>query len=128
MKTLDELQYDAHKISHDKGWWEPYRNRNTDRALLVLEDGIAMTDDELVAKLALIATEVSEAIECVRDGDLETRITDTGKPEGLPTELADVVVRVMDLAWVLGFNLQQTIEQKMAYNKTRKHRHGGRRL
>lgn len=49
------------------------------------------------------------------------------KPEGIPAELADIVIRVMDCAVRYGIDLGAEIELKHAYNKTRPFRHGGKR-
>jgi NTP pyrophosphatase (non-canonical NTP hydrolase) len=48
------------------------------------------------------------------------------KPEGLGSELADVIIRALDTATALGFNMESEIALKMAFNKTRTHRHGGK--
>jgi NTP pyrophosphatase (non-canonical NTP hydrolase) len=73
--------------------------------------------------LANIHGEVSEALECVRDGYVIGYQTGE-KPEGLPSELADIVIRVADLCGHLGINLERAIEVKMQYNATRPHKHG----
>ena len=101
-------------MAKGKGWW----------------DGAMLDPNTLGAKLALIHSEVSEALECVRDGEMTGYLdaTKDGKPEGLPFELADVVVRVADLCGALGIDLDEAVTTKMAFNATRKHRHGGRRL
>jgi NTP pyrophosphatase (non-canonical NTP hydrolase) len=84
--------------------------------------------DYIVARLALIPTEVAEAIEEVRDGRgvTETYYNDDkpGKPEGVPSELADVVIRALDLAEEWGINLIEVIDEKLAYNATRARMHG----
>lgn len=49
------------------------------------------------------------------------------KPEGVPSELADIVIRVMDAAVEYGIDLNDEVELKLAYNRTRPHRHGGKR-
>lgn len=79
----------------------------------------------VLALLALVTSEVSEAVEEVRLGNFRQRI-ENGKPEGLPAELADVVIRVFDLAGGLGIDLVHAIETKIAYNATRPVRHGGK--
>lgn len=48
------------------------------------------------------------------------------KPEGFPIELADAVIRIMDLAERLGIDLAEMINLKMAYNSTREYMHGRR--
>lgn len=123
----------AHGMARSKGWWD-------DELGFVSSDGAPPTAEQrrdarlwmnpttAAAKLALIHSEVSEALECVRDGDLEVRIAESGKPEGLPSELADIVIRVADLCGAYGIDLGREIARKMTYNETRKHRHGGRLL
>ncbi|BCW61870.1 hypothetical protein [Arthrobacter sp. StoSoilB22] len=46
------------------------------------------------------------------------------KPEGVPSEIADVVIRCFDFAATEGFNLGQIIAEKIAYNSTRPFMHG----
>ena len=46
------------------------------------------------------------------------------KPEGVPSELADIVIRVMDIAEFYGIDLAQAILDKMEYNNARPYKHG----
>lgn len=46
------------------------------------------------------------------------------KPEGVPSEIADVVIRCLDFADAYGFNLGEIIAEKIAYNETRPYKHG----
>lgn len=80
----------------------------------------------VIVLLALITTEVAEAIEEVRAGRFREWSGENGKPEGLPAELADVVIRCFDLAEGLGIDLTGAIERKHAYNASRPARHGGK--
>ena len=67
-------------------------------------------------KLALIGTEVAEAIEWHRKG----------QPQELPHELADIVIRTMDLAESLGIDLASAILTKHEFNKHREIKHGNK--
>ena len=49
------------------------------------------------------------------------------KPEGIPIELADVIIRVLDLCGRYGIDIEAAIREKHAYNLTREHRHGGKK-
>lgn len=80
----------------------------------------------IVEKLALIHEEISEALGEIRSGHhpLEVYYRDDGKPEGLMVELADAVIRIADLAFLLDGDLEAAIEEKHAFNATRPHKHG----
>lgn len=79
-------------------------------------------------RLMLIVSEVSEALEEWRNGHAPNEVyVANGKPEGVPVELADVVIRIADLCGFYGIDLEAVIEQKAQYNATRAHMHGGKR-
>lgn len=101
----------------------------------------------VMSKLMLICTEVAEAAEVFRNAklfqDLDAcyeagdekgtyflRYTDRernpAKPEGFGSELADIVIRVFDLAEDLGIDLAAEIKRKMFFNESRAYRHGGK--
>ena len=106
------MQAAVHALAVRNGWW----------------DAPPDTPGELAAKLCQILAEVSEALECVRDGEMAVTVREDGKPEGFPTELADVVIMCMALADAMGIDLWAEIERKHAYNRTRTWRHGGKAL
>jgi hypothetical protein len=83
------LLREAHKIARSKGWW----------------DGVDAPEQvwaSVPEKIALIHSEISEALECAREGQMVTTLREDGKPEGFPSELADVVIRCYDLMGALG--------------------------
>jgi NTP pyrophosphatase (non-canonical NTP hydrolase) len=131
--TFEEMQEEAHRNALDKGFWE---NKN------------AVTS--LPEAIALMHSELSEALEEYRNTDIDVRnvyfpalmgkmpgpiIEDMVhwaeqgmKPEGVAIEFADCVIRIMDNCEALGIPLKTAIEMKMAYNRTRPYRHGGKRI
>ena len=62
-----------------------------------------------------------------------TRIVDglpkpvLGKPQGVASELADVLIRIFDMADELDIPLAEAVIRKHAYNQTRPYRHGGKK-
>ena len=79
-------------------------------------------------KMLLIVSEVIEAHDEIRNGqDLNRTLLDhKGKPLGLPSELADVVIRVADLCGILNIDLETIIKHKLEYNRSRGYKHGGK--
>lgn len=118
--AMRRLQTDIHQLALDKGWWDLLYDATC--------EGDGLRRRSIVESLALITCEVAEAVECVRDRQLETTVREDGKLEGLPSELADVVIRAFDLAGNLGIDLGDVILRKHEYNKSRPYRHGGKKL
>lgn len=100
----------CHRNAVSKEWWNP-----------------APTFPEA---LMLVVSELAEALEDYR-GTLEPKHiheTTTGKPIGIPVEMADVIIRVFDLCGGFKIPLAEAVALKMEYNKTRPIRHGGKKL
>ena len=99
----NNVAQDVHANAVDKGFW-PEEGRN---------------DGEM---LALIHSEISEALEAIRAGNPP----DDKIPEftGVEVELADAVIRIMDMAIARQWRVAEAIEAKMAFNKTRAFKHG----
>lgn len=85
-------------------------------------------DDVTVGdRLMLMVSELAEALEEFRDGRAVSLVYEkNGKPEGIPVELADVVIRIADFCGLYAIDLESALELKLAYNETRPYRHGGK--
>ena len=79
------------------------------------EKGFHSGDRSRAKVLALIHSEVSEALEADRND----------RPKGdYAEELADIVIRVLDHAEEEDINLEQRIYAKMRQNEQREYKHG----
>ena len=106
--TINNLIKNSYEIAKEKGWWDE--------------------DRDIPHILALIHSEVSEALEEYRDhGD---NIFEFGgrssNNHGFVFELADIMIRVADLAGKYNFDLERAIKEKTTYNSSRERRHGGK--
>lgn len=50
------------------------------------------------------------------------------KPEGVPSELADVIIRTLELCHAWGIDIDEAIRLKMVYNNIRGHMNGGKKF
>lgn len=135
METMEisTLQEESWRIAEDKGFHEA-RDSNTAIAL------------------SLIHSEVSEALEADRSGwddvelagdlhyqagkaetegeeELAELLEEAGEeimPDTIGEELADIMIRVADLAEEENVDLQQEVEKKMSINEDREEMHGGK--
>lgn len=127
--TIPEMIEEAYDNAKAHGWWPEGEEPNFGE------------------KIALMHTELSEAFEEWRNGHAPSEIyvnvrdTTTGqmccstapgtvaenKPEGIPVELADVMIRIFDLCGYYGIDLEAAIKMKLAYNRSRPFRHGGKK-
>lgn len=82
---------------------------------------------EIDQKLLLMVGEIVEAQEELRSGHTPVEIYYPalgGKPEGFPIELADLIIRTLQLAASQGIDIARAVEMKMRFNETRPEKHG----
>jgi NTP pyrophosphatase (non-canonical NTP hydrolase) len=99
---FNELATRHHAMMVDRGFWEE--------------------EHEDAVRLMLMVTELAEACEAIR----HSNPPDDKIPEfsGLESELADVILRIMDMAQARGLRVAEALLAKITYNATRGYKHG----
>lgn len=111
-KSLPALQAEIHEINVANGWFDD--------------------DRSTVEGHMLIVSEVAEATEAYRRWKLEDQTPfqrdEPTKPEGVGSEYADILIRLLDQCERDDIDLDFEVERKLAFNRTRGYRHGNRHL
>ena len=105
-KGLNLLVQICHSATKDAGWWND----------LHTGEPLELTQERIGDKLMLVVTEIAEAKEGYRKNLRDDHLP--GRPM-IEVELADAVIRIADLAGVLGLDLAGAVIDKLAYNANR---------
>jgi NTP pyrophosphatase (non-canonical NTP hydrolase) len=111
--VFERMQEEVFRLNNSKGWFDE--------------------DRSVGDMVALLHSEVSEILEAYRSWkfqDATERIPNghLDKPEGVGAEMADCLIRLLDMAKRWDIDLSAEFTRKMAYNWTREYRHGGKTL
>jgi len=115
--AISRIAHEVHCVNHINGWWH-------DRNAIARYHPNGKHQVTLAA-LALVVSEVAEAMEAIRKHEADTW-TDTTTKDTFARELAGATVRIMDLAAWTGVHLGEAIRAELEANKARGYKHGGK--
>lgn len=104
--SLTDLAITIHAQNKAKGWHEE--------------------DHHSAVYHMLVVTELAEATECARNAEPDHYLDAKGKPCGEAVEIADALIRILDYCGYRKWDVDEIVKEKLAFNKTRPHRHGGK--
>lgn len=134
-KTLAEWTKEIHETAHEHGWHEEPRtfgefialcHAELSEALEEYRDGLNSNQIHLDATDGFIVVhEIFVLSKCPIELDFYGK---KQKPEGIPIELADVIIRILDFCGESGIDIEKAMTMKHLYNQTRPWRHGGKKI
>lgn len=115
-EMLYELQEEIHKGNVTAGWWTDLTAEQNSNLAEHARQGTRLGKAIVAEKLALVHSEVSEAMEGARKNLMDDKLPHRKMIE---VELADAVIRILDLGGALGLNIGAAIQEKRQYNAIR---------
>lgn len=94
--SISEWQQKIYEQNKQMGWWDNPREMGT--------------------LLCLVHSEISEAMEGDRKDLMDDHLQNRKMVE---VELADAIIRILDIAGAKGFDIEGAITEKLEYNRTR---------
>ena len=111
---LADLQSHIHQGNVDAGWWKDLATGMDFAA--EARSGSRFGKALVAEKLALAHSEVSEALEGARKNLMDDKLPHRPMIE---VEIADAIIRLLDLGGALQLDIAGAIEEKLAFNKVR---------
>lgn len=124
--NINAIAQEIHQINVEKGFWEDRATKNIGEVLMLIvselsealeahrKDHWSVKKEEFQNKFAL-----SESDETLWKTLFETHVKNT-----FEDEIADTVIRILDVCAGLDIDVEWHITQKMKYNKMRPYKHG----
>lgn len=116
-QSINEIVAAAHDTALEKGFYEDIfaaYNYLDNQGLHAMQQAIKR--DFVLAQLSKIDSEVGETVGAIQKRGIYS--------EDVAEEMADILIRVCDLAGYLEINLGRTVHRKMLLNKQRPRKHG----
>ena len=130
---FNELAKEINTGVREKGFWKSmhealaaiaeYQKANNEKQYPYISEK-ATKDAFISQKIGLIMSECGEALEAMRRFEYEANGYGIGVKDSFADEIADAIIRLLDLCGELNINIDAQIQWKMDYNNGRSEKHG----
>lgn len=133
--NINQLAKEVHENAVAHGWWE--KPPTLPEALCLIHSELSEALEEYREGNPLVYGTCALAAEDCRFSGVCDKVGQPGaeggvegpcKPEGIAVELADVILRTLDLMAALGVDVDGVVMAKHRYNLGREYMHGGKQI
>ncbi|NCC41625.1 MAG: hypothetical protein EOM21_19840 [Gammaproteobacteria bacterium] len=118
--VINELAEYFHSIARSKGFYDAERDLLAAPVDFDMREKLKLALDQ--ASIARMHSELSEAVEAIRHGNLRSEKIPSHTHE--EEELADCIIRILDYCGAKGYDIGGAIVAKSEYNEGRAYMHG----
>jgi NTP pyrophosphatase (non-canonical NTP hydrolase) len=123
MKNLTELRDKIHDNSRQKGFWDEPRNIGEALMLIVTELSEALESHRKTGTIKHLDVMVKKAMNEMEEDEFKEHFAIMVK-DSFEDEMADSIIRILDLCGGLDIDIEWHIVAKMKYNDSRTRLHG----
>lgn len=120
--NIQKISKQINDNAKSKGFWENNYNLSEKLMLIVSEIAEAQEADREDHFADLDNERISLLVDSPTDADFQEMFEETVK-NTFEDEMADAVIRILDLCYQRGVDLESHIRLKMKYNSLRPHKH-----
>lgn len=128
--SLEEIGAQVHRTAVEHGWWEQ-GDRNVGEVMMLMVTELAEAFEHYRENRPLDAIHYADKRGKTYTEAEYARLTPAKrkdlKVDGVPVELADILIRLLDFCHHNKIPLMRAVILKMRYNDSREWRHGGKK-
>lgn len=134
INAINDLSESIYADNVERGWWDDIEKINLLANKGKINESFQknLLANVVAAKMALMHSEISEALEGMRKDLMDDHLPERNMIE---VEFADAIIRILDTAGYLGLDVGGAISDKLAYNASRadhkrenREKEGGKRI
>jgi NTP pyrophosphatase (non-canonical NTP hydrolase) len=121
--NIKEIQKEIHQVNVENGFWDGGDRNVGEMLMLVVSELGEAIEAHRKGKSANLFAFDARSIDRTESADFQIDFQECVK-DSFEDEVADAVIRIMDMCEGLGIDLERHIDLKLEYNRTRPYKHG----
>ena len=120
---LNELSKEIHNNAKEKGFYE--KERNISELLMLIVSELGEAQEALRKGKRVRYWQIDYYKDCVDNPNLDAdMVFESSIKDTFEDEIADSIIRLLDLCGYMNIDIDFHLKEKMKYNKNREYKHG----